>query len=767
MITKKEHVKILTILSLAASDTREDTIRSIVINTLFELGAIKRSEVCNQITELYEFEPYQDEILSIFDVLLDEGKIVKTTDLFELSSVQRAAFVNAEVLLRDKEHARFQNFKNFITDDLMVVLETSQIKMLWAAFVEYLYNSFYEFGEEALSMFHPALNSGGKLHNQEDFVQEAMAKLKYDKKLCEVFKETVDKFPDYASQQDLEFLNELAQKTQSFASLGFNPAMTDAVLERSLVDWTLYLDTNVLYSILNLHSHPESEACKALISLIVNNQQYLKIVLRYSELTKIELNGKRDDFSTLDIKLSNSAIKAMLRTNDLDPFSNQFYQNLLDNRSSTVHPSTIIDLSATIFLNDGIDISRNKKRVEQIGEEYLNVRIQEYRRFIDYKNDVRREYSAEKGGNFRNIYRSDKQIKHDITLREIILSQRAAKTTPNQAPTLNSVKYYAVTLDEILIDFDKNELRQGNTDRAFPVFFRPSFLLNKLVKVLPIKTDDYKKAFIKAITSKGFNRDVQKSQDIQSIVNYLKSQGIDNEEVVYNLISEELFLEKYKKEQYKPGFNQGDFIESQLNVVILAREGELQKTREELAKQSEEATTKGLVAQELAFKKQSLEQERELYKNAAVKLSKDLNKEQRRGKQVTAALSIDFEAEERNKEVNQLKFQNAALFTKLQEDYRDKAFRKWQQLVWWNLFWALPITIIMLILMFDAFLTFPTGFDAGTQKIVFSSIIVVIDGFFGFLVKSRYFDEGNMDKRKQRIKLPAELNPILFQLPNS
>ncbi len=763
MITKKEHVKILTILSLAASDTREDTIRSIIINTLFELNSIKRAEICNQIKNLYEFEPYQDEIFAILDKLVSEDKIVKNAEIFELSNDQRLEFINAEVTLRDQENARFQNFKNFISDDLMIELEINQLKLLWSAFVEYLYNSFYGFGEEAVYMFHPARDGGEKPHNHEDFVQDAMIKLKNDKKLFKIFKETVDKFSDYASQQDLDFLNELAQKTQSFASLGFNPALADFGIEKSLINWTLYLDTNVLYSILNLHSHPENEACKALINLITTNTQYLKIALRYSELTKIELNGKRDDFGQLDIKLSDSAVKAMLRTNDLDPFSNQFYQNLLDNRSSTVHPSTIIDLSTTLLLKSSIDISRNKKRVEQIGEDYLNVRIQEYSRFIDYKNDVRKEYFSKKGSQFRPIYRSDKQIKHDITLREIILSQRASKINQNQAPTLNSVKYYAITLDEVLIDYDKYNLRNDNTDKGFPVFFRPSFLLNKLVKVLPIKTDDYKKAFIKAITSKGFNRDVQKSQDIQSIVNYLKTQGIDNEEVVYNLISEELFLERYKKEQLKPGFNHGDFIESQLNKEILARESELQKTKDALANQSKSVSSMSQEAIELEFKKQSLEQERDLYKNAAVKLNSDLTKARKKTRTTTiGTIPIDFEAEGKNKELETLKSKNSGLLSLLQEEYKEKEFKKWQRLIWWNLFWAIPITIFFLELIFNPFLDFPKGFDTASQKFVFGAIIIVIDGLFGFLIKSRYFDEGNMDKRKQRIKPPIELNSVFF-----
>jgi hypothetical protein len=77
--------------------------------------------------------------------------------------------------------------------------------------------------------------------------------------------------------------------------LGIDPKLASNNLENSLVDWILYLDTNVLYSLLNLHANPENEACKALIHLIKENKKHIKIVLRYSELTKKELNAKKDD----------------------------------------------------------------------------------------------------------------------------------------------------------------------------------------------------------------------------------------------------------------------------------------------------------------------------------------------------------------------------------------------------------------------------------------------------------------------------------------
>jgi hypothetical protein len=370
MTSTKEHIKVLSTLSLAASDTREDTLTSILINTVFQAEKIKRADLIAGIQELYGFEPYKDEVIQLFEKLVDDDRITKdSNEEFALSESEVKRFQEADLLLKDKEKSRFNNFKSFL-DEIDANVETSQAKLIWATFVEYLYNNFYEFGEDALKRFHPHIRKQNIENNDLDFFQAAYQKLK-DEQLCKLFKQTVEKFSDYASSDDVDFLNDLAQKTLCFASLGIDPKLASISLENSLVDWTLYLDTNVLYSLLNLHSHPENEACKALIHLIKDNKKHIKIVLRYSELTKKELNAKKDDFQLLDDTLTDSGIKALLKSENLDDFSRQFYGNLLASRDSTLHPSKVIELSPNTLLRDEIDISRNQKRVEKIGDAYL------------------------------------------------------------------------------------------------------------------------------------------------------------------------------------------------------------------------------------------------------------------------------------------------------------------------------------------------------------------------------------------------------------
>ena len=145
------------------------------------------------------------------------------------------------------------------------------------------------------------------------------------------------------------------------------------------------------------------------------------------------------------------------------------------------------------------------------------------------------------------------------------------------------LKYFAISLDDVLIAYDKNSAKVKDPEFPFPVFFKPSFLLNKLIRLLPIKiTSNYKKAFFKALSSRGFNKDIRRSRDIQRIVNYLKAHGIDNETVILNLLSEDLFLEKFHELQSNPE-DLDKFFEQELNKQLLIIQSQLEETKNRIS----------------------------------------------------------------------------------------------------------------------------------------------------------------------------------------
>jgi len=764
MKTTKEHIKILSTLSLAASDTREDTLKSVVISTLLEVGEIKEDEISDWIEEAFGFKPYSEELAELIEQLVNKGEIDRSaTNLVKLNEEARIKFSAVELNLKDKEKARFQNFSSFINGQLNSIGLSKQ-KLLWATFIEYLYNHFYDYGEEALKRLHPHINYDKVLDKEDNYQEIAFSKLK-DPELCSLFRLTVEQFPNFASIDDIDFLHDLAQKTLSFASLGIDPNLSKSTLDLSLIDWVLYLDTNVLYSLLNLHSHPENEACKALITLINDNKDHLKIVLRYSEFTMKELNSKRGDFNLLNDKLASSSIKALLRSDKLDDFSKQFYQNLLDNRESTIHPSQVIDLSNSLLLKDEIDIARNAKRLEQIEDGFLDVQIQDYRRFIDEKNEVKQTFCEKKKISFHPIYKSDKQITHDITLRELLLHLRGSFSSKKNGATFNSMKYFGITLDSLLRSYDTRKINDYNDERSFPVFFRPSFLLSKLVKVLPIQTNDYKKAFIKAVTSKGFNKDVTKSRDVLRVVNFLNSQGINDEKVVYNLISEDLFLEKYSKGRKKGEFNERELIESELSREFKIKEKELTEAKTELGKKSKEADKAGSVNIVLEGKTLDLENEVSLLKSAISMLNIDLVRLTKQASEIPSYQpQLNFEAADAKGEHDKTKTVLRKQIEDEIDSFKRAELKRWQKRIWWNLFWVIPFTVGTLGIILVPSLIPDSTFDVLAIRIILAVFLLFFDGIFINLIRVRYWDEGNKQKKMENIKVPYELTNKLSNI---
>ncbi|WP_440121589.1 hypothetical protein [Tenacibaculum sp. Ill] len=776
MKNKKNHLKVLSTLSVAASDAREDTLSSIIIRTVFVHGVIKLNELAIKIKEEFNFIPYEEEILPLTNKLSEQGKINISNDVLSLDEKQKSEIQKLETSISDQDQSRFLNFKFFITDVLEEDLKIKQIKLLWSIFLKYLYDSFYEYGHEAIKTLHPYMDDGNDNNGSyEDILQKAIIEVKRkDKSLIKTFKRIVERFPDFASEKDLEFLNDLAQKTLSFTSLGLKPELADETINHNLVDWILYLDTNILYSILGLHSHPENESCNALINLIKTNSEYIKIKLRYTEQTYQELGSKKDDFKLLDDKMSDSSIKALLKTEKLDDFSSKFYQDLLEKRESTIHPSKVIELSQRTLKTDMVEIGRTGKRLEKIGNDYIDSRIVDYYKFIENKNRVKEEFCVEKGVKFNEIYRSERQVRHDVSLREIVLDSRKIKE--GEELTLNNAKYFALTLDGLLISYDKYNVKNYSDERSFPVFFKPSYLLNKLVKVLPIKTVDYKKAFIKAITTKGFYKNTRKSDDILKIVNYLKSKGINDEKVIYNLISEDIFLEKFREKSTDSSFNQGEFIESRLNLEFRKKEQELETTLEELEMIKFDAVKFKKENEQLGIKKEELSKDLEQYKSALSKVASRVKDLENKTVKDDSQTHLNFEAAEQKVKYEEILGKNIDLKRHLKreiegkiEDYKQAEFKKWQNKIWWNLLWVIPLLIVSLLLIIPNDFFYIAEVDEQGNKDnrlgYFVSIVAfLINIFFFNLIKIRFFNERDKSAKLLNIKVPEEFRRNLEDL---
>jgi len=770
--------KILFTLSLAASDTREDTIKSIIRTTLSEtVTPIPLEELIQNIYIIYDIELHKIEFIDVLRKLQDDGEVEIINGSYHiLSQREREKLSEAEKQLAANEVIRYQNFKNFVSERSESKLSESDCKLLWGNLKNYFYGCFFHYGIKALELLHPKHDNSEIDHlNQAQLIQEANKELK-KVELITIFKTTVDFFLDFATKEDLDFIDEIGQKTLAFASLGLSAEEMEDEFDLNLVNWTLYLDTNFLFSILDLHSNVENEACKELLKLIAANKNIIKIQLRYTELTLKELRRKKSDFKSLDQTLTNSAINAILKSEDLDDFARQFYNKLLVDRKDTLHPAKVIDLVEITLPSLNIQIARKQNQIDALGENFIGEKINEYQRYIDQRNEIRADRSKSKSMYIRSHYRSESQLMHDIILRELILSSRGL-FKKNEAKTFNDIKYFGVTLDDLLIRYDQYENgRTGIT--TYPTFFKPSFLLNKLVRLLPIKTENYKRAFIKAVSSRGYYKESDKSNDIIKVASYLKSMGIDNEQTLLNLISEKLFMDKFREESSKQDFNSDVFFESEINHIISTKEKEIQISKLELSKLSAQRIRDTKENDELQSSKIQQEEDVRVLSRAVTQLKKQL-KGLEKGKQLIINPQLNFEVKE-NSEVLELKNKLAEQESKFKslENERRKVLRtKYvrQKIFYWRLksfgYIMLSIMIVGAIMIYLNYLVKDPSEDLENllekyrNNIIISSVLWLGGiAFSGFFVKrfSDQFSISNVNGFKANIEkeMPTELKDL-------
>ena len=700
--------KILTTLSLSASDTREDTIKSIIRTTLLESNVpIELKELKENIDIIYEISLYDIEFNSIIKTLHDDAEIIITgKSLYSLADDEKKKLFEIEEKIRTTEVIRFHNFKNFIDENSLAKIPDTDIKLLWNTLKNYFYGCFYQYGVKAIEFLHPQITKAKETnHLNGEVFSDALKKLAKPE-LTNLFKIAVDLFPDYATKEDLDFIDDIGQKTLSFASLGLSPEQASEDLDKELIDWILYLDTNFLFSVLDLHANVENEASKELLKLVVLNKDLIKIQFRYSELTLKELRHKKDDFRNLDESLTDSAIRAIIKSEELDEFARKYYLELLNNRAETIHPTKIIDLAEMTLPKAGILISRNRKQIDSLGEGYLNERIVDYQRYINIVNEIRTEFARKNHIFFKPYYRSDSQITHDVVLRELILNSRRL-FKKDDIKSFNEVKYFGLTLDELLMKFDKYKSKSIDLEK-YPTFFRPSFLLNKLVKLLPIKTPDYKKAFIKAVSARGFHKDPQKSNDIIKVATYLRKFGIDNESVLLNLITEKLFMEKFRQESSKEGFNSDAFFESEMNVILANKEKEVLDSKAELAELTERTIQETEEKEKLRLQNKLIEEDAVLLHSAIDQLNKQIQKLEERTTTTVIAPELNFEAAEKQVELEKTKLElqkekkKNIDFINESRKPAQKKYKYWK-IFWWrfrSFIWIIIPPILFLIFYF-------------------------------------------------------------------
>ena len=745
--------KIIRVLDLSKSDARDGTLDGIIKYIIFNSGSkgIEEKKLPREILKELTLEVHEQDITDSL-VRLNNEKALEKTEKGNLKLVldEELKLKQQTISINESREARFNLFKTHIEKiatkfDYAIV--ENEISDLWEIFRTFIYECYLTHGKNAISNF----TNGENEH--EDSVKKLVKKYKKEtsnKKLSKILAKYIQIYPEVIDSNILKYLTDLANKTESFYSLGLSQDEYDKLYEDLKFDWIIFVDTNFIYSILSLHNHPENQAAKFLLELGTE----LGISFKYITKTYNELNHKKADFEKyLEKDLQPTQIKALLQSGKLDNFAQSYYEKLIEDKDNTPHPSDIITHSQNSMKEKSLVIYNSKFERLNNSEEYLLDQESQFNTYLTLLDEARQEKGLRRKGQ-----KDPLQVQHDVFLREAILSLRKANVT-----SMNTAKYFGVTLDKTLIKFDSYQIRKKAVGVIIPTFFKPSILLKKLLKQAPLKTkENYLRAFVSTISTPAIDDNNYISKIAIRSLKYFHNMGIDNEKLILGCLKDELFLKEFEEKE-KNQSELDEFVESAINKQITEQttkmaelEVEIKKKSNRLDKASELTSITSKENEKLTERAKELNNRLDIYNKELKKLKKKTEKIHDN----TSGIQYSIYDEKEKIEVdNKLKEKD-----KKNEDLKEKIVKsklKNRTAIGVAFIFFAIILIIPIILIFlfkDSSWNFMTGFineinllDEFRRNAIYLLLALFI-GFIEFVVVKKILKTFNKEDKEDYIK---------------
>lgn len=547
--------QIISALYLAKTDNREKMLSDLILTVLYNAQKpITLDELIKYIQDSFHLTPITYEVEQCLEVLTTIEDVCYRENTYILNEPSKENIYKSILRGNEETEKRQQTFNLIVRDIFDGNLEKEEIEVLWKIFNEYLIECFLIFGRKAIDFFLPYKDDA--IAETETIQTETYKKLNSER-LIPIFKKLLIEYPERLNEVELRYLSLLANRAEKFYSLGIQQADYERIKNLQITDLVVFLDTNVLYSILSLHSHPENSAIKELVRIAKEKQVGLRLV--YLPRTYSELQNAKNYLDSLISKetFRISHIKAMLNSDTLNQFARQYYENKLEN-SDYPHPSEKITYASEILKERSIIIYNNRFHHLENNNELIENSIEEYREFERTLN-----YFYDSEGLNYHLNKEIKKIEHDVFLRE------AVKELREQSKSDNELHFICLTIDKSLLHFDKFRIKREKALNGIvtPNFIFPSLFIRKIRPFIPIITNNYRKAFLTSLTSPTFERELDKDTiSVQKSVSYFKKLGIDDEEIIFNCIRKELFLEQV--EEHEKDSSVEEFIKSEIGIEI-------------------------------------------------------------------------------------------------------------------------------------------------------------------------------------------------------
>lgn len=303
---------------------------------------------------------------------------------------------------------------------------------------------------------------------------------KFEERFRVQLREAVGMFLDPADKGVREYVLRLLNTHFCLEASGLNDKALQTLSEATHPRFKILLDTNCVFSILQLHDHPANEAALGLLNLLTRLPSAVTASLYVLPPTVEEAKNTliNNQVALRGVRLTPGLAKAALRS-PLSSIARKYMTTVIE-RAPSITPESYFGP----YVRDLLAILRARK------VQLFNENVDKYRMRQDVIDDVvgQLEYEKQKRKRHRKSY---KTWLHDIILHHFVMDKR-----PSVVESPIRAEYWVVTLDHRLLAFD--EYKRSALRSSVPVCLHPTTLIQMLRFWVPI-TEDFKKTILECL----------------------------------------------------------------------------------------------------------------------------------------------------------------------------------------------------------------------------------------------------------------------------
>lgn len=440
---KKVFSKLSHIKALSHDQKFDEIVQSLithVLNQREQVNPKNENELEKRIKDLYGISIRTSIIISNLDKLLNREEIVKDSSTKEYIVTQATSkklnsrIEDANNLKETVKKQWFNELKNLIPN-----ITDENLKLLWDLLKQYLSSVFEQHGVQTINFLNPQVKNNEEDQKSLIAIVESIVESNNNTFSKEILIAAINQFIVNADETRAKYISQLADATFTSFALT-SDAETVNFLNKRYNNLQLFLDTNFIFGVLDLHKNSEDASAREILEEVKRNRLPFKLTFHPETLAEFKRAFEARALILRASKWTRESSRVAILVDGLSPIEELYHKQNIENETDP-----------TVFLEkyDHVDLILQDLGLKEYTPKRTNEEeLYEIERDVDEYQKFYEKVKHRKTKSFSGF-------KHDIiALREV------RSLNPKKTKFLESNAFF-ISSDFVLARFEKTYYKRN------------------------------------------------------------------------------------------------------------------------------------------------------------------------------------------------------------------------------------------------------------------------------------------------------------------